>query len=354
MIELKENTNRLKVLFLLCGDHNKASSRVRGFWIAEALNEEGVFCKLLWKDGKLDLLRIAIEIPMYDAIVFQKTYSRYHRWLMAFAQMMGKRCYMDIDDAPSKTNAPKTLRNFESMLAMSDGVFAGSQHLLNYCKKHQLKTYLIPSSIYLKNYARVEQKPESEKVCLGWIGNGAHYKEDLIEILVEPLTAVAITCPVRFKIVGACGEQELYDVFGSIEGLEVDFVDAIEWSDPDAISVAISDFDVGLYPLLPNAFNHFKCGFKALEYMAVGIPVVSSAVAINVDIVDPGENGYLVNTKQEWITALSELICNNDLRKQMGQSGRKIVEEQYNIEKNALLIKSILNYNSLDAKSKGY
>jgi len=332
----------LNILFLLSGDSNKASSRVRGFWIADALEHQGCNCTLRWESGKLDLLLIAVQLMYYDAVVFQKVYSRYHRWLMALARFMGRLCYVDIDDAPSKTNAPKTLRNFESMVSIADGVFAGSQHLYDYCSRHQKHTYLIPSSIYLKYYPLVQYQDSNKPVCIGWIGNGAHYKNDLIEILVEPLNELAAIHPIRFKIVGACGVQELYDVFGSIDGLEIDFVDSIAWSDPGEIAASIADFDVGVYPLLANDFNHFKCGFKALEYMAVGIPVVSSSVAVNVDIIRDGENGCLVNSSREWVDALDRLIADINLRKSMGMRGRAMVESDYNVEKTAASMCSIM------------
>jgi len=332
----------LHILFLLCGDNNKASSRVRGFWIAEALEVQGCCCTLRWGSGKLDMLLLALQLIRYDAVVFQKVYSRYHRWLMILAKAMGKLCYLDIDDAPSKTNAPHTIRNFEAMVAMAHGVFAGSQHLHDYCKQHQTNTWLTPSSIYLKYYRMKQTQSADDRICLGWIGNGAHYKKDLIEMLVAPLTDLSAKYPVRFKVVGACGMQELYDVFGSIDGLEIDFIDGIEWSDPGMIAASISDFDIGLYPLLPNDFNHFKCGFKALEYMAMGIPVVSSAVAVNVDIVSTGENGFLVNTQQEWFSALDKLSQDASLRSRMGQLGRKKVEEHYNVDKTASLIRLIM------------
>ncbi|MDX8396596.1 MAG: glycosyltransferase family 4 protein [Mariprofundaceae bacterium] len=334
--------NNLRVLFYLCGDSNKASSRVRGFWIAEALKEQGDHCTLRWNDSKIDLLCFALAIPGHDIIIFQKTYSSYHRWLMKLAKMMGKRCYIDIDDAPSKINAPKTLKNFESMASMANGAFAGSQNLFDYCKRHQVNTHLIPSSIYLKYYQMVRLKPANDKICLGWIGNGAHYKKDLVEILAKPLKELSTRHEIRLKLVGACGEKELYDVFGNIDGLEIDFIDAIKWSDPAAVSSAICDFDIGLYPLLPSDFNHYKCGFKALEYMAVGMPVIASSVAINADIITHGEDGLLVDTSNEWVAALDELIVNLDKQIQMGKLGRSKVEFKFNVEKTASLIKSIV------------
>ena len=131
------NDKKQSILFSLLGDSNKASSRVRGFWIAEELEKEGFNCTLRWKRGKLALLKLAYEILLHDIIIFQKTQSRYHRWLMALANKLGKRTYLDIDDAPSRINSPVTLANLESMLRMSDGVFAGNSNLLKYTKQHQ-------------------------------------------------------------------------------------------------------------------------------------------------------------------------------------------------------------------------
>ena len=93
----------LSILFSLSGDQNKASSRVRGFWIAEALGDLGVQCTLRWEHAKGDLMRFALEIHRHDAVFFQKTYSRYHRWLMTLAKMLGKLTYTDLDDSPSRT-----------------------------------------------------------------------------------------------------------------------------------------------------------------------------------------------------------------------------------------------------------
>jgi len=332
----------LSVLFYLSGDSNKASSRVRGFWIAEGLEQLNVRCTLRWKDTKKDLAVFAYEMLHHDAIIFQKTYSRYHRWSMALARLMGKQTYLDLDDAPSKTQSIRTLKNVESMMRMADGVFVGNQNLLDYVKQHQSNVHLIASGINLSHYPLRAKVSDSAVVCLGWIGNGALYKQDLIKILAEPLAQLASRFPLRFKLVGACGVQELYDTFGAIPNLEIDFIDEIKWSDPHEVSRSIQDFDIGLYPLLPNDFNQFKCGFKALEYMATGIPVVSSPIAINAEIVCDEINGLFADSETEWFTAISQLIEHSDKRCAMGREGRRTVEDSFDVLKIAAQIKSIM------------
>jgi len=89
----------------------------------------------------------------------------------------------------------------------------------------------------------------------------------------------------------------------------------------------LQSFDIGIMPLEDNDYNKGKCGFKALQYMAVGLPVVCSPVGMNKEIIEEGVNGFSAVTKGEWIKKLSELIENPELRKKMGGNGRKLVEK---------------------------
>ena len=72
-----------------------------------------------------------------------------------------------------------------------------------------------------------------------------------------------------------------------------------------------------------------KCGFKLIQYMACGVPVVASPVGANVDIVADGELGYLATTTQEWVDALKRLASSPQSGQAMGAAGRTRVEERY-------------------------
>ena len=78
-----------------------------------------------------------------------------------------------------------------------------------------------------------------------------------------------------------------------------------------------------------------KCGFKALLYMACGVPPVCSPVGMTTDIVQDGENGLLATTTEEWIEKLSLLVENPTLRRQMGEAGRTTVEEKFSLTTHA-------------------
>jgi glycosyltransferase involved in cell wall biosynthesis len=251
---------------------------------------------------------------------------------MSWAKLAGKKTVIDLDDAPSRTNNSVTLKNVEYMLRNVSVVTVGSRALFDYATGYSDNVYLIPSCVRLKYYRSLENRENAKDfICLGWIGNGKHYKEDLISILREPLAEVAKKSPIRLKLIGVCGEKDLYAAFSGIPGLHLDFIDQIDWSDPGAVSGALQDVDIVLYPLLQNEFNKYKCGFKALEYMAMGVPVVSSDVAENREIVIEGENGFFAYGSDEWRDALGQLVADASLRRRFGVNGRKLVEERYSV-----------------------
>lgn len=332
----------LKILFILAGDRSKASSRVRGFWVAEELELLGCHCNLTWDNSKLNLLKLTFQVSKYNIVIFQKTYSRYHLLLLLWAKLLGKKVFLDIDDAPSRINKKSTLKNFSYMVGLSTNVFCGSHNLIKLVNSIKTnKALFIPTAVKLENYNPIDKK--NSKICIGWVGNGRHYQEDLIQLLVEPLKILSQQHQIRFKLVGACAVESLYRVFSTIKNLELDFIDELNWSGDDVVGLALSDVDIGVYPLLNNDFNSLKCGFKALEYMAMKIPVVSSPITVNKEIVLDNINGYLVNSTQEWVEAIEDLILNKQKRTSYGVNGLTKVRNEYSTKATTRLILNNLN-----------
>lgn len=322
------NFKSRRVAFILLGDRNKASSRVRGYWIGEELEALGHTVSYCHAPHRRDYLRMLAVMLRHDVLIFQKQYSRYDIALLRVAKRVGTRVFFDIDDAPSRAGREISKRNASTMMREAHGVFAGSHNLEGLAQEAGGTVHFIPSGIRLAQYQA--QSPENTKqVCLGWIGNGAHYVEDLTSILEAPLRSLAAQHDIRLKIVGACGEPRLTEVFGGIEGLTLDLVDQVDWSSPEAVSAAVADFDIGLYPLIENPFNIYKCAFKALEYMATSIPVVASDVGANSDVITHGADGCLVSSPEEWAACLSRLIADKSERRSYGARGRAKVEERY-------------------------
>ena len=118
----------MNIRFILSGNRKKASSRVRGFWISDELEELGCSCSILFKNTKIELMRIIFQLYQYDVYIFQKVYSKYHVLLVRILMIFNKKIYLDIDDYPSLTNDPSVMKNFKKMVLLSDRVFCGSKN----------------------------------------------------------------------------------------------------------------------------------------------------------------------------------------------------------------------------------
>jgi glycosyltransferase involved in cell wall biosynthesis len=103
------------------------------------------------------------------------------------------------------------------------------------------------------------------------------------------------------------------------------------WNADDEIN-QLSHIDIGIMPLPNDEWSRGKCGFKGLQYMAMEIPCIMSAVGVNTEIIEHGVNGFLAHNNDEWEEYLTLLIDNSELRKTIGKQGRKTVEERYSID----------------------
>ena len=82
-------------------------------------------------------------------------------------------------------------------------------------------------------------------------------------------------------------------------------------------------------PLPADRWSRGKCGLKALQYMALGVPTVCSPVGVNSEIIQDGETGLLASTDDEWVEKLSGLLRSADERARLGRAGRETVEARY-------------------------
>jgi glycosyltransferase involved in cell wall biosynthesis len=105
-------------------------------------------------------------------------------------------------------------------------------------------------------------------------------------------------------------------------------------------------FDVGLYPIDPTLYAENwaagKSGFKAIQYMAVGIPFVASPVGAMSDIGEVGVTHFAATNEDEWLQNLERLLCDAQLRQTMGTAGRRHVVQHYSLSDQADKLASAL------------
>jgi glycosyltransferase involved in cell wall biosynthesis len=139
--------------------------------------------------------------------------------------------------------------------------------------------------------------------------------------MLPVLRSLAEDFGVTIRAIGA-GQAAARDHF---PGLQL-----VEWSEASEIS-EVQEMDIGIMPVGDGAFERGKCGYKLIQYMACGLPVVASPVGVNQQIVDHDGNGYLVQSPEEWRKVLVRLIENPQLRFALGRGGRERIVADYSL-----------------------
>lgn len=328
-----------RLVWMVLGDETKASSRVRAYWLERPLAERGFSSTFLVTDSKASICRALLKSLRADAVILQKQYSRWHLAVARLLRWAGKPVFFDLDDTPSWSSQPRTIRRAEAMMALASGVFAGCENLAEYAASFSHQVRLVPSCIQLDEYPYPPTRSTvSEHLTLGWIGNGATYGSDFVKVMEQPLRDLASHAPFKLRIVGTLGNPVFERVFSNVPGLRLELVETIDWGERHATCTALDGVDIGLYPLLDNEPNKFKCGFKGLEYMALGVPVVATDCRAHRHLIRSGIDGVLCETSTDWLDALVQLFDDPGRRIAMGQRGRARVESSFTSNSAADLI----------------
>ncbi|WP_228438164.1 glycosyltransferase family 4 protein [Chryseobacterium sp. 6424] len=199
-------------------------------------------------------------------------------------------------------------------------VIAGNQYLAEKAKRSGAKRVeKIPTVVDLERYQMKERfSSQNEPLVIGWIGTFSTFK--YVKSLIPVFEKLAEKIPLKLHIIGA---KEDLDTF-----LEIKFID---WEEHLEAS-SIRTFDVGIMPLEDSRWEKGKCGYKLIQYMASGIPVIASPVGVNSEIVENNINGYLAKTVQDWEDKVLYLHENRNLLQILGAAGRKKVEETYSLQ----------------------
>jgi glycosyltransferase involved in cell wall biosynthesis len=270
--------------------------------------------------GKYDLVIIGVELfPYFPAAVEKYLNWRHIPYVYDFDDPVFH--YYDL----SHSWIVRTLlgSKIRAVAAGAAHVFAGSPYLVDYVRQVNSAVEYLPTVIDLNRYAKIRDynQPSRKSFTIGWIGSPstAHY----LSAIAPALARFCHRHDARIILVGS-GPVELA---GFVVELR-EWVEARETSD-------LLEFDVGLMPLIDDPWSLGKCGFKLVQYMASGVPVVASPVGVNRNIVVPGVNGFLASDPDEWEDALEQLVNDRALCARLGAAGRAGVEQEYCVQATA-------------------
>ncbi|MFZ5766430.1 MAG: glycosyltransferase family 4 protein [Thermodesulfobacteriota bacterium] len=314
----------MKVLFLV-PRLDKASTRYRVLHYLPALKENGIDCEIRELSRRTrNPLAVMKQARRADVVVIQK--KLLSRIELFFLRQASRRLVYDFDDAVMFKDGPASTsqlarqgNRFIRTVSQVDLVLAGNSYLADLARPYQKNVHILPTPLDMERYtAKPPKETAGNNVILGWIGSKGTLK--YLADLIPALERLGKKHPdIVLKIVA--------DAFFDLKNMEVIkkyWTAAAEIDD-------LHSFDIGIMPLTDDVWTRGKCGFKLLQCMAAGLPVVCSPVGMNREIVTDGVEGFWAQTAEEWVDRIGALATSHDLGREMGKKGRDKVRRHYSL-----------------------
>lgn len=277
--------------------------------------------------GLLRRLVLIVRGPRADTVWVYKqampVASRVVEWSMK--HIWRARVVYEFDDAvwrPQFEHQRLTYRmkaggKIARIVADADAVIAGNAFLADYARRGNANVTIIPTVVDAENRFNLTREHKEGPVTLAWTGSASTtgYLESMAPVLRE----VQRQRDVRFVFVS--------DAFPPM-GLQQ--VEEVPWSEATEVS-ALARGDIGLMPLPDDEWTRGKCGFKIVQYMALGLVPVASAVGANLEIIEDGIDGFLCRDEAEWVRTLLAAIDDAELRRRIGAAARAKAVARYSV-----------------------
>jgi glycosyltransferase involved in cell wall biosynthesis len=274
----------------------------------------------------------------YDVLIIEKELFPFlPAWVESLLSLARIRYIVDLDDAQFHSydlSESRLIRTFmgtkiDTVIQRASLVIAGNSYIATRARNvGSDRVVVIPTVVDLSKY-QPRYRGNSSTPVIGWVGTPktSHY---LLDVL-DAFAVLSSEMSVRFIAVG-----------GDTTMLLPSSIEVIPWSEETEVRL-IQGFDIGVMPLPDLPWERGKCGFKLLQYMACGKPVVASPVGVNKDIVVDGVNGFLAKTPQQWVSSLRTLLLDSTLRARLGVRGRALVEQEFSLEVQANTFENVIS-----------
>ena len=242
------------------------------------------------------------------------------------ARVFGKKIIYDFDDAIWMSD-PNRVKDISSsirsrskvikIIKWSWKVSVGNKFLAEYAKKHNPNTYIIPTIVDTENKHNPTRHSTniSEKLKIGW--TGSHSTAIYIESIFEELNRLHNDYSFEFIFISNQPPKKNFS-----------WIHYIKWS-PETEINDLAKIDIGLMPLENTNWERGKCGFKLIQYMAMGIPAIGSDVGVNSEIISDNENGMLVDSNSSFVKKIKQLLSDSLLVNKLKINGRNTIVEKY-------------------------
>ncbi len=318
-------------------------------WDDRHFYQRGNYLLKCWIALKCVIIRLfdVLRAWRYDYVI---VYREAHFWGWAIFEkllsMSRAALIFDFDDAIWLNDTSESNKNLSwlkssaktaKIASLANVVTVGNSFLADYARQSNQNVVIVPTAIDTDAY-KYRGTVDSELVTIGWIGSTTTLKH--FQNAIPALTAIKLKYGnrVNFKVI--------VDVDYEVPELGLK---STKWRKDTEVE-ELNKVDIGIMPLPDDRWSCGKCGFKGIQYMALGIATVMSPVGVNTDIIEHGANGFLASSDNEWIDCLSQLVESVELRQRLGEAARKTIDERYSVRSQE---GNLLNAILLAGKLKG-
>ena len=271
----------------------------------------------LFKSASADYVFILREAAPVGPPVFE--------WLLS--KIFRKKIIYDFDDAiwiPGGEKMSWRKRFFKStwkikyIIHWAYKVSCGNQFLFSYARNYNQNVIILPTGF---DTERIKGKQRNEtngkKVIVGWTGSHTtlHNLEEIGQVIPELKKEI---------------DFDFYIISNKPPAWDFDFIFK-KWDETTEIDDLLK-MDIGVMPLKKGPWFEGKCGFKLIQYHALGIPAIASAVGINAAVTLHDKTGFIAQSSLDWKRYLRQLISDSGLRIQMGSAGKEHMEKNYSLK----------------------
>jgi glycosyltransferase involved in cell wall biosynthesis len=278
-------------------------------------------------------LVLLVRVPAFDFVFIHREAAPIgpplFEWMIA--KVLRKRVIYDFDDAIWLANTSEANRiaaglkwhqKVGSICRWAYKNSCGNAYLAAYARQFNVHSQVNPTTIdtdHLHNQVRDQAIPG--RLVIGW--TGTHSTLKYLDQVV----------PVLAKLEDEGLDFEFRVISNQPPALPLRSLVFVPWRKATEIADLLA-FHVGLMPLEDDLWAKGKCAFKALQYMALGIPALVSPVGMNTEVVQNDYNGYVCATPSDWEARIRQLLANPDLRQHLGVAARATVVERYSVRSN--------------------
>jgi glycosyltransferase involved in cell wall biosynthesis len=199
---------------------------------------------------------------------------------------------------------------------IADRLITGNRVIAEFGRQAGARTTNIPWPVDVPSYP-AKQHSAKRPVVIGYTGTAP---EQYVRLVARPLREVCDSTGARVLVIGGDRPPEVPELEGHIEWRL--------WTRERSYRQFL-DFDIGIMPFADTELNRGREPFKVKEYMAAGLPLVTSPVGQNLELIAHGVQGFFAASDEEWVRYLSRLVGSPPLRAEMGMRGRELMSTRY-------------------------